>query len=335
MTVEDRLRADAVQQRADDPAVPSFDATLSAAVTSRRPHTTWFAVAASVALVAAIVGVVAARPWHSSTPPAGQDTTVPLPKPPSIVVNGTTFHAREIHPMVAYVDPSDATIVRVVGAWTHGGTRDVDCLFYRPSARLVDENGSSVTIAAFDYQHSAKSPGLSNCTYAVASNGSSNGSSHTTRPSGFHVTELHLAAPLGTRRLVDTQDGSPVAVVRSGYLFTVSYVPSGMKQAGTHPMRPERSQFTAMRTYSTGGARHLDGSGNRRSATSQLTIMELPQLPLPPGSGRVDVNGHRGLWLSKSALAWPTGTGLIAIAYSDGPHPLSRSELIRVARGVH
>ncbi|MBO0879831.1 MAG: hypothetical protein J2P17_05565, partial [Mycobacterium sp.] len=248
----------------------------------------------------------------------------------------------EIHPLIAYPDPHRPTVLLVEDIEVHGGRgADPDCLYYRPSARLVRQTKSEIAIAAFEYQYSNRDfdfldPGPG-CTYAtpeyrctecvIAAN---------------HVTTLHLAAPLIGPRLVDARDGSTVGLVWPGYQFSVGFLPSGLHQTSARRMQPSRGRFQASRVYGSRGG-HFDPSGDLVSKIN-VEIYVVPRSPLRSGKDHLAINGRRGVWLADRGgrgLMWQTGAGLTAIIYSRSavigshPHQLSRATLLHMARSLH
>jgi hypothetical protein len=288
--LDERLRRDAAQcKRTDDP-VPSLDDLLDAVTAPRRPRhvALWLSVAAAVAAIALVV-VFAVRPWSIGHTPAVR---------PSAPLVRTAID--NIVPLAAVADP---------------GSRTVDiyapCHFSNLSA-VIAPDGPTIRLRLSGVL--MLRPPDTGTSYSC-----------TTTPVSVRV---HLAAPLGSRRIVCRCSPSDVPVLRRFELPEPGYLPAGYLPAGVEPIRPLANRLVGQRNYSRGSDRILVMVG----AEAQMPTAEQPV------AGRVVVGNHDAVITDAAGtcVTWVVRPGVSEGVCSVG-NPgsnLPTTEVVKVARGL-
>lgn len=175
-------------------------------------------------------------------------------------------------------------------------------------------------VATFAYR--TKATGTKYCAFITYSSGSGGNLSFAAE------FDLRLAAPLGSRTVIDVKTGEPVGIATGQLPPAPSYLPSGYRQDLVNPLSAATG-FYAVRQYQRG--------------TNALEI-RLRSAPgwTPAGSviKRVDIDGHAAVVSDESyerCVSWSDDQHLLREVCSEpGPHgrPLPVGDLDRVARSL-
>lgn len=308
LELENRLRADAARCDADEPELLDLDEALDLAThdekheRTRRSALRWAAAAAAVVVVA---GVAAALAWKSpSRDAAGSGAAKTLR------VNGHTYVQHQVPAPGAAREPGAPAVVDVFVMSAAQDNPDARCNRLKPTVRLVAESATTVTVAASVYE--VPTTGTYDCGFYGPL---------------YRRIVLHLARPLGERRVVNASDGSTVGVVDPGAVPDPGYVPAGfVAGAVEHPDAADGM---------------LDGIRDYARGRNQLTITERPDAEVGPPSSAPDlivaVAGHRAEVRTadgRRCILWAVRPGISREVCSGGPTLLSEADLVKVARSL-
>jgi hypothetical protein len=232
-----------------------------------------------------------------------------LPTPHSIVREGTKYPVGESSPIGVTRDPSDP---RVLDVYVLEVSQTPKCTRLSPSARILDQSGSTIRLVTFDY---AKVPieQQFGCAYSEGLN--------------HRLIRLRLSDPLGSRTVVDVRTGKPLAVLSRGKAPAPGYLPAGYRATDVQNFDPPHN-FSAVRSY-----RH----GND---AIYIAFAEAPDFaPVGNVTGHVKVHGNPALVFETGpmrCLLWTDSTGLATrvCSYSPKSQQLPVAEVLRVAESM-
>jgi len=212
----------------------------------------------------------------------------------------------------ATVDPDDPRVVYVFGGV---GAPKASFCTPLPKATVTAQNVGQVTITVSTYVPDGPRPDPLACTGI-----------------GYAAKRLRveLAAPLGTRALVDGSTGQAQPVLDPSTVPTPSWVPGGYQ---SQPITWDQHSGLITHSYVVSPEINLVEEVDPTSAPLRGTLMVVQARP--------KVHGHQGVaWKDRGfpdmlALSWVDGTKRITLrSYGSPAAPLDVTTLVRIADSI-
>ena len=220
----------------------------------------------------------------------------------------------------ATLDAAHPDQVVVYAPEQYNADNDPLCNAFAPSARLVSESATTVTIVTFAYSAARRTNGSKYLTCLV--------SDAPETPSGPRVT---LKAPLGSRTLLDLRSGKQIAVFGPRAVPPApTYLPAGYGDGSTSPVRAG-ADTTGFRTYSAGSGK--ESLEIHLASDSSWTLSDTPR-------GKAQIGAYPAVIYERDyerCVSWSADKGRHLEICSVAPtshHYLSDAELIKVARSM-
>jgi hypothetical protein len=167
---------------------------------------------------------------------------VALPKPRTIVRDGTVYTVGLVAPMGAERVATAADEVKVFTDEEYDAKQPY-CNAIQPSARVTHEDADSVTIAISDYARRPL-PHRVGCYYYETE--------APTLPKHYTTIAVHLAGPLGNRRLIDARTHEPIGLIPMPERPDPGYLPSGYVKSENESFA-QSEDLIAIGEYRRGG----------------------------------------------------------------------------------
>jgi hypothetical protein len=311
--LEQRLRADAARPH-PGPA-PSLDVALGR-ISARPPaRLAALAVAAAVVLIAGVVAVLAGVTHHRSVPAGGGSSVAPAVGylPPNVAIRGV------------WIDPAHPTRLNVSIGYVAGARSCPQLVNGR--SHVLSQNATSVHLKVDAYLDGAGLPPTGGATPSGGASSSSAGSAGPDACTGSTDVNVDVLRAVPGDRAVYVND-QRVYPAQINYPRRLDYRPAGYAALGGLSVDPANPDVTVVKTVrGPGGATLTVAYGQPAALVATGTVI-----------GAADVNGRPATLTAATGhrtITWSLPGRCVLQVTSRGAPPLSATELIKVARGLH